>query len=712
MTEPAVRRNGTLQSCEPCRKSKIKCDHGRPVCGRCITKRITPRCFYHPAPMTRDSSSHGRPAKRPRTETGSEANILSPVSVSAMEPPSVTPGYLGSTSFSAVLSENRTDITFEEDRSLARGVFFESNDRFRSQSGLEVLKFLHQSPICDTLIRKFYASHLMAAVSNIVIEAILQSIRRVFDGLDHSKDLEPQLQALVNQIFRNTARLLTSHSEMTVDEYCASFTDKNLRWEAIGIILATAGIAMSATSENDADLIQVAPDSRAVKMLQTQLVEASSICLGYCDTSSSVSELLGFCQYNDLLLRTQYYGDTSYVAWRRLGHLTATVFAAGLHQENTRAQDCPLFLQQWRKNCFATAFYADKCMSTFVGRPPFINYRYCSVSPPLDLSDEDLIAGGEHLRKAISNLDAAGWNPTGTNNRVSIMRLRFLLSLLREQALEIALGTFDEVDVLLKYNKVIQTARETWEACPARLRYDSPQPNNKEDPSLSLTFAKRHIYLDYMHTLFIIQRMIVKRTATGHAALFTTSREILSIILSITGERDPLAMDISRHHSWVMLYFGLPSASILAFELLRQTQDGSHPAVHLPLLPRAEVIRNLSVFVSCLGWVAKPGQGNWSTCRAVEKMLSEVLDRVLDPNPNPDPNPARLVGADDPDVAGNANVNGNWGLDLGGAQGILESAALDYTGTGLYNLLNWYSAENFEMEPFDFAEGAKEGFPF
>lgn len=76
MTEPeppAIRRNGLLQSCEPCRKSKLKCDHGRPVCGRCIAKSITQRCFYHPAPMTKQESPVPAPgqrqAKRPRTES-------------------------------------------------------------------------------------------------------------------------------------------------------------------------------------------------------------------------------------------------------------------------------------------------------------------------------------------------------------------------------------------------------------------------------------------------------------------------------------------------------------------------------------------------------------------------------------------------------------------------------------------------------------------
>ncbi|KAL2808410.1 hypothetical protein BJX63DRAFT_424636 [Aspergillus granulosus] len=683
MTEPipAVRRNGLLQSCEPCRKSKLKCDHGRPVCGRCIAKNRTQGCFYHPAPMTKQASlSQARPyVPHPSVDNTMNLSLIrsssSPSTVSAAEypglpitsPPSVTPGYLGSTSFSAVLSEHRTDISFEEESTANGGALARPSDRFRLQSALEVLKFLHRSTICDIMIRKFYSWHLMVAVSHIIMEAILQSVRVVLDGLDSGQNFESQLQDLAYQIFRSSAHPLTVHGSMTVEEYCASFTGENLRWEALGIVLATSGIAFMSSPDSDPDIVRVAPDAQARDMLRAQVIEASNICLGFCDTSASVNELLGFFQYNDMLLRTQYYGDTSYLAWRRLGNLTATIYAAGLHQESTRAQDCPAFLHQWRKSCFAAAFYADKCLSTFVGRPPFIAYRYCSLSPPLDLSDEDLIAGGERLNQAISELDAAGWNPKGNSLRVSMKRLRFLLAVLREQALEIALGMFDDTDILQKYDKVVKTARETWNACPTHLRYDKYVKT--DDDSMTINFARRHIYLDYLYTLFLVQRMVVKRTNTGHEALFSTSREVLSIILEVTNEREP-GTDISVHQSWVVLYYGLPSASILAFELLRQTQEpGPHPAMP----PRAEIIRNLSIFVSSLSWVARPGDGNYRTCKAVEKKLSDILDQILDPQP----------------------AQGDF---LGG------------DNNGLYSLLNWYSPDTWELGTFEFP--SNDGFPY
>ncbi|KAL4800400.1 hypothetical protein BDV19DRAFT_398029 [Aspergillus venezuelensis] len=684
---PAIRRNGLLQSCEPCRKSKLKCDHTRPVCGRCSAKNIMSQCFYHPAPMTKQDTAQ-RPAKRPRTESAN----LSPASGSRSaqpsapqyalgmtERPSTTPGYLGSTSFSAVFSEHRTDISFEEGICTTEGIFATLDDRHRLESGLEVLQFLHRNPICDILIRRFYAGHIMAAVPSLLMEAIIDSTRKVLDSLDRGKNLEKGLQDLVMQVFRSSAHPLSTHADMTIDEYFASFTGTNLRWEAIGIFFATAGIALMSTTDSDPDLIRVAPDPQSKDMLRTQVMEASGICLGFCTSAASINELRGYHQHGDLILRTQYWGDTSYAAWRRLGGLTSTIYAAGLHQETTRSQNCPPFLQQWRRRCFSTAFDADKSISTFVGRPPFINYRYCANSPPLDISDEILIAGGEEMEQQMANLNHAGWNTQGNSLRGSMLRLRFLLAVLREQALEVALETFDESDLLPKYNKVLETATNLWENCPVNMRHDRNDKSDDGTGNSSLDFARRHIYLGYLFSLFLVQRTVVKRTNTGHQTLFQTSREILAIILEMTGERHP-GLDVSRHHSWIALYYGLPAASILAFELLRQNQEaGPHPI----LPPRPELIRNLSVFVSCLSWVAAPGQGNYRTCKVVEKKLSDILDQILDPQPGP--------------------VVTSFSSADGDGSGIAS-------GNGLYDLLNWYSHDSFEFDPFDFQ--AQNAFPF
>ncbi|KAJ1334936.1 chromatin structure-remodeling complex subunit RSC3/30 [Microdochium nivale] len=65
------RRNGKLQSCEPCRKSKLRCDHSLPTCGRCVRRRCAELCTYHPAPMTNPTVRHRLPSPSPQRSTDS-----------------------------------------------------------------------------------------------------------------------------------------------------------------------------------------------------------------------------------------------------------------------------------------------------------------------------------------------------------------------------------------------------------------------------------------------------------------------------------------------------------------------------------------------------------------------------------------------------------------------------------------------------------------
>lgn len=61
--DPTLRRNGKRRACEPCRKGKLRCDHATPFCGRCIRRKQTAKCVYHPAPMTKQKSL---PAETPQ----------------------------------------------------------------------------------------------------------------------------------------------------------------------------------------------------------------------------------------------------------------------------------------------------------------------------------------------------------------------------------------------------------------------------------------------------------------------------------------------------------------------------------------------------------------------------------------------------------------------------------------------------------------------
>lgn len=155
---------------------------------------------------------------------------------------------------------------------------------------------------------------------------------------------------------------------------------------------------------------------------------------------------------------------SGYQAWRRLSDLVSTIYAAGLHLENESTENFPFFLRQWRRRCFIAAFSIDKVIATFVGRPPLMNGRFCTLAAPLDLDDETLVAGGDLLDKAISKLDSAGWNTEGLLHTITPTRLRYQLAIIREETLELVLGTHEQRNLIQmsKYIYLLVRGYTTW----------------------------------------------------------------------------------------------------------------------------------------------------------------------------------------------------------------------------------------------------------
>jgi hypothetical protein len=181
---------------------------------------------------------------------------------------------------------------------------------------------------------------------------------------------------------------------------------------------------------------------------------------------------------------------------------------------------------------------------------------------------------------------------------------------------------------------ILERAHKAWEQCPAHLRYDHLSQEERNNQLYWQHMAVTLLYMDYLHSHFLLHRTVVKYTDAGQKPLFDTARSLLSTVLRLCNERE-VTTDRNKQVSWVVLYYGLPSACVLAFEILRQTHNPRplHPSD--VQLPRSEIIRNLSVFVSCLAWAASPSpsHGNYAVCREVEKKLAHILDQILDPPP-------------------------------------------------------------------------------
>lgn len=91
----SYRRNGKLFSCEPCRKGKLRCDHNSPVCGRCARRNKHSQCVYHPAPLTKTRASPDifvAPSLPPSSSRASPVQQqTTPISPPSMMPNAVIP---------------------------------------------------------------------------------------------------------------------------------------------------------------------------------------------------------------------------------------------------------------------------------------------------------------------------------------------------------------------------------------------------------------------------------------------------------------------------------------------------------------------------------------------------------------------------------------------------------------------------------------------
>ena len=108
---------------------------------------------------------------------------------------------------------------------------------------------------------------------------------------------------------------------------------------------------------------------------------------------------------------------------------------------------------------FVSVYGRDKQVAAFLGRPPRLSYRYCKMEMPLDLSDAQVCMEGAELEAALATLDADGWSAMGDLKRVTWLRVWFGEARIREEILEVALGSDDE--------NVDQRSVEIWQKLDA-----------------------------------------------------------------------------------------------------------------------------------------------------------------------------------------------------------------------------------------------------
>ncbi|OJJ46840.1 hypothetical protein ASPZODRAFT_131731 [Penicilliopsis zonata CBS 506.65] len=664
------RHNGLPSSCEPCRRSKLRCDHAVPTCGRCLRKGKAATCVYKPNP-TRIQAAAAAPTPTPTPFTPASLQSFPPASSSSSSaaaalaspllpvqtptPPvqtasgprpradpifalrdryiadwsprlalNSTPSFLGLTSYSAVYSE----ASLRQHESItpqAQNVVFSVDDR-EAQLGAELLSLLFDDFAVHrktAVAAEEYSGECMMSLPTIA--TIIDRVEGMYNN-EATRHPDPQLRmlALSRRLFEGTSRKIVVHPTLTLDEYLTAIAG---RWEAIGFIFTMSGICASHTTVEDPIFQGLGFSATDHKHLGILATAASDRCLQFCDNAGVMSDPLGWLLLRHVHLLTLVCGDYDYRPRKRLGELSTLLFALGYHQPDTN-EEIPFFLSEGRKKLMASVYICDKELATFLGCPPLIAWRFCRLQSPLDLDVDDLLAEPAVREAAIRNLTHDGWNTKGTIKRTSWIRMSMKLGYIRELVLELSLDSRVQ-DLSQKAHEISTLTQKVRSEIPVHLQW-----NEGTDAALRLTSTiPVYIHLDLLYSQFLLQRVLVKRLETGSENLVNLAHEMLKAILVLIAVSQRCGNPLCDL-GWSIPYFGLPSAGILAIELLRQTQNPRPRPGETPF-PRSEVIRNLSILASHMQYLVLPQKGNYEICQQGRKVISHILDLVLAPRPDP-----------------------------------------------------------------------------
>ncbi|PKY07637.1 putative Zn(II)2Cys6 transcription factor [Aspergillus campestris IBT 28561] len=586
----APRRNGLLSSCEPCRKSKLRCDHTLPVCQRCVTSRRTQQCTYHPCPLTK-----GRPKRtlvrsnQNQRESYPDDDDVSPnrepfdwvdkspsVPARRFEPKptgnrdeSFSPlGFLGPTSHATVFGDDASDGGSQ--LSLLADINTEAVDSTMVEIGAQILSLLDHLPFYAELLEKRFNLFEGWIFGPQLIREALLGLRMLYHGVVQDSSANNRHARLLEGsrlVFRNTVATIETDPAMTLSEYVAQTTP---RWETIGLIFALVGTATYRISPGEAVLTRDGIPGKDRHGLRKIAVAVSDMCLQFCNKVGVISDPLCWAAVQHTVFIIDMHGSNDYRTWQRQGEVVSLVFALGLHQR-TVDERTPFFLSEIRSRTMVAAYSMDKELATFLGRPPRICRQYCDLRFPLDISWDDLVAEASIREAAIQQLNPDGWNVQGDPDKGARPRLTLLASILREMILELSLSR--DVDNL-------------WDRTVARKTGQIPDP------------------------------------------LIDTSQDILAGLLDLVSKQSR-AGPVSHLTIFDFSYIGLPAAAVLSKELLRRSQSSANQATSGTSFPRSKIIQNLSVFAAQIETFFPSREGDYDTCMKGLAYIRRVLDSVL-----------------------------------------------------------------------------------
>ncbi|KAI0017804.1 hypothetical protein F4780DRAFT_772083 [Xylariomycetidae sp. FL0641] len=440
------RRNGKLQSCEPCRKSKLRCDHVVPTCQRCIRRNCASKCIYHPGPLTKSRQTRPNDAVplTPSTSTTTAGDQAAASSATALDssmdplfsasplpstaqahgtsnselaqaqqqqqyhraasaPPRPTavaeeeeavrmdPGFLGASSFTRIFEEGQP--------LLGLGVHGDGDDGRGTGTAAEVdayadLRAAQLSRVtvsaervargCRALgfLRDRQLAHRVVICPEAVMREWLWQL-----GLHHGDALKEDPDQRDPARLRRLCERLWHNTQTPVP---VSEATTPLQWMRLAtgahIRWEVIGIIAAVMGQCAATLRPSDPFLRQLNIARPafprRMHELASTCLDFCRECDALGDLFIWLLLETSALSFSLRGDGSYIVYRESGEQVNAVVAMGLHKDIGAGKRIPMWLAELRRRALAQVYSDDLSISVFLGRPPRFPRRYCRDLTP------------------------------------------------------------------------------------------------------------------------------------------------------------------------------------------------------------------------------------------------------------------------------------------------------------------------------------------
>lgn len=331
-SRPALRRpNGRPQACEPCRKRKVACDNGQPICRRCqkaarsihceyiVDSRMSIRTPFSPgqpiSTLPTSVSSPSSPRHRIREPSIGDVGDIGPTVDSLPSYPFIETGYLGPTSFCDIYEQA------QENLSIPRGKSSGNSSNAGQADTAPSVKLPEPSPQtlerCLVVLRKVprrdEGERLCNAYSNpneiwlgLVGHRVRDSFYDTFGQCLGDDRTDAGLGGIAKRLCYNTSRPLLE-DEKDQEQWVRRFSGPNLRWETMGIIFFYWANSTYMSTPLHAELLRNPQHKSDV----TDYLEAIDFCIEISKSLTNGNSLLVFLLLRRGLLESMRSGDTS-----------------------------------------------------------------------------------------------------------------------------------------------------------------------------------------------------------------------------------------------------------------------------------------------------------------------------------------------------------------------------------------------------------------